>query len=345
MTRRAASPACPRPPAGAARSRRGSPTAWLAGRPCRRSSSAAAISGCATRRWPRVQNVTITGVTSSAEAPAIREALTNAAHDMTTLHVRVDALRRAVGPFPRRQGPARRRRTSRTRCASAVIQYKPVAVRDGSRARSRGAADGTLLRGDLASRAAASPRRAEAPAGGSTRRAPTPLDAVACRRGAPPILRPLVDAVGPRGGDGLQASSCDDGPADRLRRSDTPAREVGGGRAVLADPSAGRLLHRPARARAARGAGRFPTDAASAAPGPRRRRAAGDRDPAPAATTPPPPARPRRRPGGSTPSLNLRSRLGPHQVVIERLTWRKGSSDLQRLLAPAGTLTKPGNSS
>ena len=46
-----------------------------------------------------MRDVFVTGLTS-AEEPQIREALKNAALDMTTLHVREDQLRAAVAQYP-----------------------------------------------------------------------------------------------------------------------------------------------------------------------------------------------------------------------------------------------------
>jgi cell division protein FtsQ len=46
-----------------------------------------------------VRDVTVTGV-SGPEAPRVREALADAARDMTTLHVRMGELRTAVDPYP-----------------------------------------------------------------------------------------------------------------------------------------------------------------------------------------------------------------------------------------------------
>ena len=57
----------------------------------------------------RVKDVTVTGATTS-DAARIRSALERAARDMTTLHVREQALNDAVAPYPERRRPARAHR-------------------------------------------------------------------------------------------------------------------------------------------------------------------------------------------------------------------------------------------
>jgi cell division protein FtsQ len=93
----------------------------------------------------RVEHVTITGV-SGPQARQIRDALTSAALDMTTLHVRDGALQTAVAPYP----------VVRSVTASAgllhtlrirVRTYDPVGVIVSGDSRVAVASDGTLLRG------------------------------------------------------------------------------------------------------------------------------------------------------------------------------------------------------
>jgi cell division protein FtsQ len=93
----------------------------------------------------RVRAVTVTGVDGS-QAAEIRDALTVAALDMTTLDVDDDALRRAVSTFPVVRGlhatagfPHRLR--------IAVDAYDPVVALRSGGSQTAVAADGTMLRG------------------------------------------------------------------------------------------------------------------------------------------------------------------------------------------------------
>ena len=92
-----------------------------------------------------VNDVWVTGI-SGPDAPAIRAALTDAAHDMTTLHVRPDALRTAVSPFPIVKD-IRVETDFPHGMRIAVIEHDAVAAVDIDGARVPVAADGTLLRG------------------------------------------------------------------------------------------------------------------------------------------------------------------------------------------------------
>ncbi len=92
-----------------------------------------------------VNDVWVTGI-SGPDAPAIRAALTDAAHDMTTLHVRRDALRTAVSPFPIVKD-IRVETDFPHSMRIAVIEHDAVAAVDIDGARVPVAADGTLLRG------------------------------------------------------------------------------------------------------------------------------------------------------------------------------------------------------
>lgn len=92
-----------------------------------------------------VRDVFVTGL-DSAEGPQIRSALRNAALDMTTLHVREDALRAAVAQYPSIKGfdvkadfPRKLTIVVHERAAVAAIQSG-----GGTVAASR---DGLVLRG------------------------------------------------------------------------------------------------------------------------------------------------------------------------------------------------------
>jgi cell division protein FtsQ len=95
-----------------------------------------------------VTDVEVSGATGP-EAGAIRTALTAAARDMTTLHVREDALRTAVEPFPVVRSVTADVRSPRG-LRVTVRAHEPVAVLAAGRQRVPVAADGTLLRGTVA---------------------------------------------------------------------------------------------------------------------------------------------------------------------------------------------------
>jgi cell division protein FtsQ len=92
-----------------------------------------------------VRQVTVTGV-EGRQASAIREALTAAALDMTTLHVRTDELERAVEAYPIVHS-LRADASPLHRLRITVNAYEPVAAVESGAGRTAVAADGTLLRG------------------------------------------------------------------------------------------------------------------------------------------------------------------------------------------------------
>jgi cell division protein FtsQ len=92
----------------------------------------------------RVEQVRVIGVDSSAE-PSIDRALDAAARGMTTLHVREDALRRAVAGFPSVAG-LRVRTHLPHGMTIEVLERRPVAVLTAGDQRIAVSADGRLLR-------------------------------------------------------------------------------------------------------------------------------------------------------------------------------------------------------
>jgi cell division protein FtsQ len=92
----------------------------------------------------RVDDVRVTGVDSSAE-PRIDAALDAAARGMTTLHVREDALRRAVAGFPSVAGLRVQTHLPHTMTIE-VIERRPVAALLAAGQRLAVSADGRLLR-------------------------------------------------------------------------------------------------------------------------------------------------------------------------------------------------------
>jgi cell division protein FtsQ len=98
-----------------------------------------------------IDRVTITGLTT-AEAPEVRRALTGAARDMTTLHVREDDLERSVSGYSavaELEVDADFPSTLRIR----VVEHRPVAVLVAGGRRAPVGGDGALLRGLPASEA------------------------------------------------------------------------------------------------------------------------------------------------------------------------------------------------
>jgi cell division protein FtsQ len=145
-----------------------------------------------------VNDVWVTGI-SGPDAPAIRAALTDAAHDMTTLHVRSDALRTAVSPFPIVKD-IRVETDFPHGMRIAVIEHDAVAAVDIDGARVPVAADGTLLRGRPAGARLVTLQIPSANGGGrlTSRRG---LAAVAVMGAAPQGLRGYVQGIqfGPDG--------------------------------------------------------------------------------------------------------------------------------------------------
>jgi cell division protein FtsQ len=145
-----------------------------------------------------VNDIWVTGV-SGPDASAIRAALTDAAHDMTTLHVRPGALRTAVSPYPVVKD-LRVETDFPHGLRIAVIEYEPVAAVDIDGARVPVAADGTLLRGRPAGARLVSLQVPSANGGGrlTSRRG---LAAVAVMGAAPESLRAYVQGIqfGPDG--------------------------------------------------------------------------------------------------------------------------------------------------
>ena len=145
-----------------------------------------------------VNDVWVTGI-SGPDAPAIRAALTDAAHDMTTLHVRPDALQTAVSPFPIVKD-LRVETDFPHGMRIAVIEHDAVAAVDIDGARVPVAADGTLLRGRPAGARLVTLQIPAANGGGrlTSRRGRA---AVAVMGAAPQGLRPYVQGIqfGPDG--------------------------------------------------------------------------------------------------------------------------------------------------
>jgi cell division protein FtsQ len=201
----------------------------------------------------RVSHVTVTGATGP-EGPAIRAALSDAANDMTTLHVDEGALRAAASSFP----VVKDVRVSTDfphRLQIAVIEHRPVAAVTIDGARVPVSADGTLLRGQPAASSLPTLAIPAANAGGrlTARRA---LAAVHVVGAAPGALRPHVTGVN-FGVDGIQVS-LSNGPTVDFGDASRPRAKWAAITAVLADGRSAGASYLDVRAPERPVAGRFP---------------------------------------------------------------------------------------
>lgn len=178
-----------------------------------------------------VRDVTVSGV-DSAEGPQIRSALRNAALDMTTLHVREDALRAAVAQYPSIKRlevdtdfPRKLTIVVNERAAVAAIQSG-----GGTVAASR---DGLVLRG-MRARGLPTLRVRSAPAGERVTDRET-LGALDVAGAAPPELRNRIERLS-TGARGLTLA-LRDGPDLVFGSGADVARKWIAAARVLADPS------------------------------------------------------------------------------------------------------------
>jgi cell division protein FtsQ len=144
-----------------------------------------------------VRNVFITGLASS-ESPQIRNALRNAALDMTTLHVREDALLAAVAQYPSIRGLEVDADLPH-KLSIEVRERAPVAAIESSGAKVPASGDGLVLRGMRASGLPTLKVRA-APSGERVTDRRT-LGALVVAGGAPAELHGRIERLwsGPRG--------------------------------------------------------------------------------------------------------------------------------------------------
>jgi cell division protein FtsQ len=177
-----------------------------------------------------VEEVSVTGLTTK-DAERVRASLVSAAHTMTTLHVDRDELDQAVEPYPVVQ--ALEIETDFPHGLRIhVVEHRPAVLVRGLPV----AADGTILRGipvegrlpRLESRGGLDGKRLTDPAA---------LHAARVAGAAPAALRPRLESVDLRGGDGIVVQLRDGpelifGDARRVR-----AKWIAAAR-VLADPDA-----------------------------------------------------------------------------------------------------------
>lgn len=137
-----------------------------------------------------VREVTVTGA-GGPQAARIRAALETAARDMTTLHVRLDALRTAVEPYPVVKDVEARGDLPH-RLEIVVHEHVPVAALASAGGRVAVAADGTVLRDTPARGLPVVHVRGAAGAGRLDERT---RDAVAVLAAAPAALRARVERL------------------------------------------------------------------------------------------------------------------------------------------------------
>lgn len=180
-----------------------------------------------------VRDVEVTGSTSSEE-PRVRAALDAAGRDMTTLHVREDALRDAVARYASVAGlevEADFPHTLRIR----VLEHVPVAVLVSGDREVAASGDGLLLRGVVADGDLPVIKMDAPPAGDRVGNANT-RTALAISAAAPDALRRRIDRIwtGPRG----MMLALVDGPDLIFGDASDVRRKWLSASRVLADPSA-----------------------------------------------------------------------------------------------------------
>jgi cell division protein FtsQ len=178
-----------------------------------------------------VRSVTVTGV-SGPDAGRVREALADAARDMTTLHVKKGELRTAVDPYPTVLDVSTDADFPHG-LRIAVHERNPIGAVVAGSQRVPVAADGTLMR--TTSSADLPEISAKALPGGSHASDPDVRHAVAVLSAAPPALRARVRRVyvGERG----WTLPLRNGPVLYLGGSERLAAKWAAIVAVLADPT------------------------------------------------------------------------------------------------------------
>ena len=177
-----------------------------------------------------VQRVTIVGV-SGRDAHQIRAALSSAAHNMTTLDVKMSALRTAVAPYP----VVKQLHVSTSfphRMRIEVVEQVPVAMISAGGVSVAVSADGTLLRGT--SLPGSLPTIALPVSPGGTRVSGSTLQVVRLLAAAPYQLLPKVSQAFDSGAQGLEAQ-LRNGPKLYFGNADDLGAKWAAAAAVLAD--------------------------------------------------------------------------------------------------------------
>lgn len=178
-----------------------------------------------------VQRVSISGV-SGRDAGQIRSALRSAAHSMTTLNVKMAALRTAVAPYP----VVKQLHVTTSfphRMSIAVVEQVPVAMVSAGGVRVAVSADGTLLRGAAVSGSLPTITLPVAPGGSHV--SGDALQIVRLLAAAPYQLLPRVTQASDSGSAGLVAQ-LRNGPKLYFGSSDHLGAKWASAVAVLADP-------------------------------------------------------------------------------------------------------------
>lgn len=177
-----------------------------------------------------VQRVTIIGV-SGRDAHQIRAALSSAAHNMTTLDVKMSALRTAVAPYP----VVKRLDVSTSfphRMRIEVVEQVPVAMITAAGVSVAVSADGTLLHGT--SLPGSLPTISLPVSPGGTRVSGSTLQLVRLLAAAPYQLLPKVSQASDSGAQGLEAQ-LRNGPKLYFGNDDDLGAKWAAAAAVLAD--------------------------------------------------------------------------------------------------------------
>jgi cell division protein FtsQ len=177
-----------------------------------------------------VQRVTIIGL-GGRDAGQIRSALLSAAHSMTTLNVKMAALRTAVAPYP----VVKRLHVTTSfphRMSIEVVEQVPVAMVSAGGVRVAVSADGTLLRGATVSGSLPTIALPVAPGGSHVRG--DVLQVVRLLAAAPYQLLPRVTQASDSGAEGLVAQ-LRNGPKLYFGTSDDLGAKWASAAAVLAD--------------------------------------------------------------------------------------------------------------
>jgi cell division protein FtsQ len=180
----------------------------------------------------RVTDVRVTGATTS-EQGRIRAALDRAARDMTTLHVREQALHDAVAPYPSVAG-LKVDTDFPHGIHVEVLEHRPVAALEADGHRTPVSGDGIVLTGVQADRTLPSIRRDQVPSGRVADERTRAALAVAAAAPQPLLDRSERLSYGP---DGLTIDLRNGPPLVFGTADDAPAKWAAAAR-VLAEPSA-----------------------------------------------------------------------------------------------------------
>jgi cell division protein FtsQ len=180
-----------------------------------------------------VRDVEITG-SNSSEARSIRAALESAALDMTTLHVREEALRAAVAPYAS-VADLRIHTDFPHRMAIEVIEHRPVAALVSGGRRLPAAGSGLVLDGVAAGHDLPAIHVDVPPTGGRVTD-PGTRAALSIAAAAPAPLRRRVEEIW-NGPDGMMLS-LQDGPELIFGDGAAAGRKWAAAARVLAEPSA-----------------------------------------------------------------------------------------------------------